>query len=218
MNISIIIPTNYSLERQEIERWVKAWYHAEFPSFELIVSLDESHPFNKSRAINTGVHHARGSLLVICDADIVISIEQMAKGLAAGDWVIPFNRCFNLDQASTEQWLADGPCFDDFQTVKVRECFDRAGGIWIIQRWIFDMVGGCDERYEGWGGEDDSFCRAVNTLYKPLVMVPGDVYHFWHKDSYNKSRFMQSPNYGLWRQYCKATGDKEQMRNIIDAR
>lgn len=217
MNISIVIPTNSDPARQGVENCALAWYRSMFPSFELIVSHDDSNPFNKARAINKGVARAGGIVLVVIDADIIITPDQLAKGLA-GDWVVPFNRCFNLTQESSKRWLDDGPCFEDFETEKVRQNFVRAGGIWVINRWVFDLVGGCDERYEGWGGEDDSFCRAVNTLYKPLVMVPGDVYHLWHPESPNRKGFMQTPNYPLWREYCKATGDREKMRKILDGR
>jgi predicted glycosyltransferase involved in capsule biosynthesis len=218
MNPSIIIPTNNSPERQDIESWVINWYQRTFPAFEIFVSHNDSDPFNKARAINNGVERVGGNVLVIIDADTVITPDQLALGLTAGDWVVPFNKVQNLTKDATQDWIKDGANFEKFKTEKVRQNFVRAGGVWIIKREIFELVGGVDERYAGWGGEDDSFCRSVNTLYEPLVMVRGSIYHLWHTEAYARKHFMQSPNYPLWRAYCRATGDKEKIRTILNGR
>lgn len=217
-DFSIVIPCDDGSERREINQWVQNWYRRTYEGREVIVSVSEGQPFNKSVAINRGVLRASCDLLVIVDSDTMIVPEQLAKGIN-DDWTIPFNRVLNLTQAATCRCLEDGIVFADLQpddVEHIREGFVRAGGVWIVSRAIFEEVGGCDERYAGWGGEDDSFCRAANTLVKHLRIVPGDVYHLWHPPNPGRNDFQQRPNYRLWRRYCRATGKPEYMRALVD--
>ncbi|QCK82219.1 hypothetical protein E5Z46_08125 [Geobacillus kaustophilus NBRC 102445] len=41
-------------------------------------------------------------------------------------------------------------------------------------------VGGFDERFSAWGGEDDAFSSAVNTLCGHYKRLEHTIYHLWH--------------------------------------
>jgi glycosyltransferase involved in cell wall biosynthesis len=51
-------------------------------------------------------------------------------------------------------------------------------------------INGCDEFFEGWGGEDYDFaCRMMNSGIKRLYLkFSGIVFHLWHNDLYMQNR------------------------------
>jgi len=53
-------------------------------------------------------------------------------------------------------------------------------GIQICPREAFEKVGGWDERFRGWGGEDHSAMQAMDTLYWRHKTLPGQHLHVWH--------------------------------------
>jgi predicted glycosyltransferase involved in capsule biosynthesis len=220
MDFSIVIPCNNNSSRLAINEWTQEWYRTNYPDTEVIVSRNDTEPFNKSKAVNQGVQRSTNDLLVIADSDTVILPDQLQKAFYdyPDTLVIPFNQVLDLSQETTLDWLNGHVDFKKVSTEKIRKGFHRAGGVWVISKEIYNAVGGLDERYAGWGGEDDSFCRAVCTLVKTLQILQGDVYHLWHEQNPLRKTFMKTPNYPLWRDYCRATHDPKRMERIINGR
>ena len=52
--------------------------------------------------------------------------------------------------------------------------------IQIMPSEAFWEVGGWDERFRGWGGEDHAAMRATDTLYWRHKTMPVQVLHLWH--------------------------------------
>lgn len=214
MDTTIIIPFYGDDEwREKVMWWVHAYYLAQGFEVEIGVSSRRS----KAEAVNNGVSFATGDKLAIIDADTVITAKQLSQGLLQGEWVVPYNRCLNLTQEATEGLLdyEDLP-FDLLPIEGERHKHNYAGGVNIISRRLFDEVGGFDPRYEGWGGEDESFGRAVDTMFQPAVFVPGDVYHLWHVEDDTKKQFNQRVNLQMWKRYRWATGRQDRMRKVLE--
>jgi hypothetical protein len=99
-----------------------------------------------------------------------------------------------------------------------------------MPREAFEAVGGWDERFRGWGGEDHSAMRAVDTLYGPHKTLPGQVLHLWHpvlsKDGLSdwveyKERIwdnqpLAESNGSLAYRYSIINGDVKRMRALVD--
>ena len=51
------------------------------------------------------------------------------------------------------------------------------GGISIIPRKNFEEVGGFDNRFEGWGGGDNAFGYAIDTLCGPYKRMHSNIFH-----------------------------------------
>jgi hypothetical protein len=52
----------------------------------------------------------------------------------------------------------------------------------VVPRPLWDAVGGFDERFEGWGGEDDAFHAACRALCG-TERLRGVAWHLWHEES-----------------------------------
>jgi len=89
-----------------------------------------------------------------------------------------------------------------------------------------------NSRFRGWGGEDASFMRALNTLWGQNKITPNDVLHLWHKkyvagewtDPKGKQWEVRAwgetditrGNDNLSEAYHRATNNPEKMRKLVD--
>lgn len=116
---------------------------------------------------------------------------------AAGDWdvALQWGADFLIERASSVhaavRSAADGApyvkCFDKVTKLSTWETAavldgcrhpDRDdplpfGGPRAIRRDLFDMVGGYDERFQGWGHEDRAFVHTMTVLGATETRVPG---------------------------------------------
>jgi glycosyltransferase involved in cell wall biosynthesis len=162
-----------------------------------------SGPFNKAWGLNVGARAARGDLLFFCDADLLVepSALQTAAGLCARHVlaVNPYDRLADLDQIETERLLQgqEPPRFQrddasDRRRVGEQLCF--CGGAFMMRRSLHHAMGGFDERYLGWGAEDDAMSIRLVRSTPQVATVEGRVaLHLWHPS--NRTSTFGDPNY-----------------------
>ncbi|MEQ9409410.1 MAG: galactosyltransferase-related protein [Fuerstiella sp.] len=149
--------------------------------------------WRKSWALNQGARLASGEILVFHDGDIVCPagyaqalLAQMKDAGAAS--IQRF--LFNLNQGDTQRLFDSGSWPENFQPERIRQNWE--GGTIAVRREAFFELGGYDEAFVGWGGEDNEFfnrCRAVGHLtygFVPFV-------HLWHQSQPDKHR-SDNPN------------------------
>lgn len=124
--------------------------------------------FNKSWAVNAGVMHTPGRNEVLCilDADALADRDLIARnaGRFASPGVgghLPYRNMSLMDGPATAWAIrervqrrgraADPRRLRAFQVRRPPGCC-----LWV-RTSIFHRIGGMDERYEGWGGEDTDF-------------------------------------------------------------
>jgi hypothetical protein len=123
-------------------------------------------PFNKSWGLNLAARVARNPVLVVGDADVLApstlgeAVLRCQQGVAA---VKPYRDIVDLSPEETAR-VRGG----DWNLVPARpagappsregkqEYVVFAGGLFVIQRDAYWRLGGFDERFRGWGGEDDA--------------------------------------------------------------
>ncbi|MEU6121544.1 galactosyltransferase-related protein [Streptomyces sp. NPDC047123] len=122
--------------------------------------------FNKAWAVNVGVVATAADTPYTCvlDADILVDrhfVARNAERLREGDHGahLTFRWSLSLDEPSTLRAIAlrnDDAAADVPESV-LRGLLLREppGGCVWVRTEVFHAVGGFDERYEGWGGEDD---------------------------------------------------------------
>ena len=147
----------------------------------LFVPAAAGEVFNKSKAMNAGARAARNPVLVLLDADAVPPPDFVARAVACldGGWeaVRPVRFLFLLDEAASREFLRRGSAEDVGAVAFVHQ--NNPGLATVIRRATYFEIGGHDERFEGWGGEDVEFLDRARTR----KMYPGSflpAIHLWH--------------------------------------
>ncbi|MDR3525612.1 MAG: galactosyltransferase-related protein [Acetobacteraceae bacterium] len=122
-------------------------------------------PFNKSWGFNVGWRLARGSVLAFGDADLLCrGVRDAVAAVRSGVPVVrPFTTVLDLDDAQAALLRADLSCLTDPGFCRQAtprqvqgEVPPLCGGLVLFARAFFTLLGGWDERFLGWGGEDDA--------------------------------------------------------------
>jgi hypothetical protein len=145
--------------------------------------------WHKSWAYNVGARIARSPILVFQDGDVCPPVEyaaEIARVIGREYAAASLQRLlFYLDFADTlhlDQTGAIGPEFTPttaFQNWK--------GGTIAVAREAFESIGGFDEGFVDWGGEDDEFydrCASIGHCragFLPFV-------HLWHPPQPDRKR------------------------------
>ncbi|MBK1645080.1 hypothetical protein CKO25_10530 [Thiocapsa imhoffii] len=142
--------------------------------------------WRKSWAFNVAAGQARAPVLVCHDGDILVPTgygQALIETLAHGFDSVHIQRfLFYLNAGDTERVLGGGrldACCPD----EVRH--NWVGGTLAIRRDAYFGIGGFDERFVDWGGEDNEFFDRCLTLrhcrygYVPFV-------HLWHRPQENR--------------------------------
>ncbi len=135
--------------------------------------------FNKSWGFNVGFRASRNPWLAFGDADVIVGpcLAEALRYLQLGYHAVkPYRRLLDLSEQESAR-IAGG----DYDWVPRREtalpvnregegqfiCF--AGGLLLMSRAGFTRVGGWDERFLGWGGEDDAMSYKLERVQLPAV-------------------------------------------------
>lgn len=139
--------------------------------------------WHKSWAYNVGVKAARAAIVVCHDSDILVPCDYAREIIRH----IQYNRyevvhlqrfLFSLNIEATEKILKEESVCFEFPPDRVRQNWQ--GGTLAIKKDAFFKIGGYDESFIGWGGEDNEFYNRCTTLngwyygYLPFV-------HLWHE-------------------------------------
>lgn len=144
----------------------------------------ENTSWHKAFALNLGVRHARGKIVILHDGDIPVPTRYASAILehlgCLGNEVAFLQRfLFYLNRRTTDQLLHTGSTsmIARHEPEKVRQ--NWVGGTVGIRKAAFEKVGGFDESFKGWTGEDREFYDRCLTLqgyffgYLPFL-------HLWH--------------------------------------
>jgi N-terminal domain of galactosyltransferase len=151
--------------------------------------LHASHPTDNERwhkcfAFNIGVQEARGEIVICHDGDILVPtnyLDVIREHLIQReqDVVFPQRFLFYLNQSTTKHLLKQGNLSALANTVPEMVKQNWTGGTLAITKQAYKKVGGFDEAFTDWGGEDLEFYDRCKTLdgwffgYVPFA-------HLWH--------------------------------------
>lgn len=144
---------------------------------------DPTAPYNRSHTFNLGARQAHAPVLLLHDNDMLVPagyarrlLERIARGYAV---VNPKRFVFYLDEVHSARVLAGSQDYAERPTEAIVQNLE-AGGSMAITAEAYAAIGGMDEGFVGWGGEDNEFwdrCLTRPTWtwgYEPIV-------HLWHR-------------------------------------
>jgi hypothetical protein len=177
--------------------------------------------FNHPYAINRAAEQAHGDVFLIADADTSFDFEWVHKAhskVRSGQakWILP--RFYDQTTESAAEGILSG---DPTQPIGEYECEWRGdsvswSGLVVVPREAFELVGGYDERWEKWGGDDVAFTCSLKALWGACSRLAGRAIHLWHPRAHLDNQPQEQ--HDLMYRYLDAEGDPEAMRALIAER
>lgn len=234
MNISVLIPWDTRTDctwRKIHFNWLKRrWQELLWP-VDICIGKNYDEPFNRSKARNNAFKQSCGDYLVVADADALFDAAQINLAVQTvknmDTWCLPFGPYYNLTRETTKGVLG-GVHWRENALKPTRELGlppaeyehlvpDSPGGIRVLTKEMWEAIGGFDDRFIGWGYEDDAFRVALDVMVGKAVRLQGcDLYHMWHPVSPTDG--FESPNIQhnrlLYRKYQRAKSPA-MMRKVL---
>jgi hypothetical protein len=141
-----------------------------------------SMPYCRAWAFNVAAKHARSPVLVLHDNDLLVTTDYAANVLRRvqeGCEVVNLKRfLFYLDGQHSREVIEANAGLTKHPPIAIMQNTQGGGSLAITQD-AYQRIGGLDESFVGWGGEDNEFWERAQSLrvwthgYLPLV-------HLWH--------------------------------------
>jgi predicted glycosyltransferase involved in capsule biosynthesis len=176
-----IIPsdTNIIIVEQETETTL--------PEDPRIIHIKEKYDtkyFWKAKLLNRGVAACDKEAFCVVDSDAIISkeaIDHLSTLNSDFNMMFPYNKVKMLNEGETRIWIKNRkiPKTIDESYQKYPMCY--TGFFMVMSKSNYDLVGGFDEEYIGWGGEDDAMVIKTNRLSN-ITEMPFEslVMHMYH--------------------------------------
>ncbi len=163
----------------QLPEWVR-YLHTPPPAADM--------PYCRSWAFNIGARHASTGVLVLHDNDILVPDDyasRLLERVGHGYDVVNLKRfIFYLSEPHTKAVLSGTAGLTTTPPLSIVQNLEGGGSI-AITRLAYDQIGGMDESFIGWGGEDNEFWDRAQTLkiwrYASLPLV-----HLWHSPQARK--------------------------------
>lgn len=152
-------------------------HHCDYP---IIVGPSPDGPFNRGAAINEAARHEDWDVAVVHDADTWVPPAHLERAVelacGTGTLVAAFTTVVEISQKSTDFILAHADNFvyvpGDDAVIRTSEITTQSS-VLAIRRTLWDNIGGFDERFVGWGGEDNAFWKAASIIAGDPLRVQG---------------------------------------------
>lgn len=237
--ISLLVPFRADDEgRLRNWLWLKSFWRYHLPEAELVMGRDKKYPFSKTAAVNYAAKRAKGRIFVIMDADAYIdprfimeAVSRIERAERHGHrlWYVPYRYLFRLTPQATEELLREWSGWvyqftdEDVLSQEGSHHGRRFGAMCqVMPREAFFAAGGMDPRFRGWGGEDVSFVRAVDTMWAKHKTIDGAIYHLFHekigrdwRDRVWRGQHRPRINENLASRYDRANNQTEKMADLI---
>lgn len=197
--ISIIIPfKNANQQRERNINFVISHYRSFLSDCEIIVCEQDTKTkidnvnhhlnfdfnndsFKKGFLFNQGYNISNNKYLLLADADCVVDESILKKihsycELLGDHIVLPYNGhvCY-MDEIETQNFISQN-------TVSCTKSRWASGGVVAISSDNFYAIGGFDERFKGWGAEDDAFFNKCLAYKLNVHRVDVKMMHLSHPD------------------------------------
>lgn len=201
-------------------------YWQQFKDFELVVGRHDDGPFNRSAAINQAVRSRHlWDVAVIADSDTWVDAEALRAAVSTahetGRLCSALTAVIELDERCTEAILEAGLSERTLGVDAVRTGdLATQSSVLAVPRKLWENIGGFDENFVGWGGEDNAFWRAATILGGEPRRIDGFAFHLWHPPAATAEYKASDPGYranlARWNRYRVARNER-QLRQVQNA-
>jgi glycosyltransferase involved in cell wall biosynthesis len=142
--------------------------------------------WNKCRAFNCGAAVSKGQVLVFQDGDIPLPRNYLGPVLdliLQRDYevIYPQRFLFHLQERTTKALCKESSLRPVLRSKPLKVRQNWTGGTLAITRKAFQAIGGFDERFKGWSGEDREFydrCQVLKGWFYGFMPF----LHLWHPE------------------------------------
>ncbi len=160
LGIIELVIADYSSDDWQLNEWID-----EFSLNLKLQVINMNDPFSRGEGLNTAVKMAESDRIFICDADMLVNVNTLQKGIDM------------IDQGKA--WFPICQFLDE--TGKYSHWLDAGYGFSFLSKNLFDQVGGIPE-FKSWGGEDDLFYDRVNKEVTTVHERCNGLIHQWHPE------------------------------------
>ncbi|MBV8516504.1 MAG: hypothetical protein JO197_03780 [Acidobacteria bacterium] len=167
--------------RREIERELPSWVRY------LHTPVAADFDYCRAATFNDGLQLARGSVLVLHDNDMLLPSKyafELAARARDGAHFIDLKRfIFYLEEAETRRIFDGGALRTDVDSSVVQ---NLRGGSVAATTAAYRAIGGFDEEFVGWGGEDNEFWERAEEHGGVYAFGYLPIVHLWHRPQKGK--------------------------------
>ena len=149
-------------------------------------------PYNRSWVYNIGYKHSVNNYFLFGDADLIMDATELKTSmllLNEFDCVSPYSKCIDLNDEETLNYIEkENISFLNSINREGREGINMCGGLVAFTRKGFEEIGGWDENFWGWGGEDD-FMTIKTQHFLNYKKCENKCYHLKHENSDKTLRY-----------------------------
>lgn len=201
--------------RDRLWNFTKQWLQQHHPQWEIHEGASPDGPFNRSAAVNLAARDAGDwQVAVIADADTIVPPRQLEQAVTTaatgGRLVAAFTNVVELAQGCAEQLLDTGDLSLNtlaFEQIRTDAIATQSSAL-AISRALWDRIDGFDEKFVGWGGEDNAFWKAAEIYGGTPQRVEGSAFHLWHEPATDRSTRHKDTGYqanlARWNRYAHA--------------
>jgi hypothetical protein len=196
-------------ERPEIAAHLPPWVrylHTPTP--------ERDDPYNRSWTLNAGARMAEGEVLILHDNDMLCPAGYAAEALARAREGWAFQQLkrftFYLGEHDSAALFAGGPLRTDVPSTVVQNLH---GASIAASREAYFEIGGFDESFLGWGGEDNEFWDRAETTGRVYAFGYLPFIHLWHAPQPGKQLGNDAPAVRRWHE-LKHVPAEERIRRL----
>jgi predicted glycosyltransferase involved in capsule biosynthesis len=148
------------------------------------IFIKSDKPYNRSWAFNVALKRCTNPVIIFGDSDLIMESQELINSIEQlnnFDVVSPYRSVLDLTQEESNYPL------NMFQTIQRpgrgetdNQKINLCGGIVLFRTESIFKIGGWNEMFEGWGGEDDFQTVKVKKLGLTYTEMPYKCYHLWH--------------------------------------
>ncbi|OHV42266.1 hypothetical protein BBK14_11230 [Parafrankia soli] len=225
LTVAVVVPYRSDGGGPRDRNWgaLAARWRANFPGWELCAGVHADGPWCKAEAAAVALEGCTADVLVVADADVWCEPAQALLDAVTlvrtgrRQWVVPHRNVARLSEAGTARWLAGERDGLDLDQAPYRGV--AGGGLLVVARSSWELLGGFDPRFRGWGGEDRALGMAADVLLGRHHRLRGTLWHLWHPPQPRLTRAVGSrEGQRLLAEYRHAGRDRARMAELVERR